>query len=446
MNILGLDIGSSSVKAGIVNGGRIVGELSRASYATHFDGARAEIDPSKLLRAIAAAVANLGPRAKKVEAIGLSLMSPAWVAMDRGGKPLTPIITHQDRRSVEVARRLLKRVGSRRWLAVAGNLPFPGGISATTLAWFIEHSPGVIHKADLVGHLNTFLHRQLTGQRVIDRSNASFTGLYETVKQGGWSEELCEAVGISISKLPDIFESNFLPGCVTGPAASKMGLTQGTPLFAGMIDTSAAMMLAGAQPGQLLNVSGSTDVLGLCTDRPHPHEKLLTRALGIGKLWMSVGTLAAAGSAITWVKDQFFRELSTDEFYRLVSRLAGRSQRSARFNPEQSAVHFDPYLAGERTSIEQKTASLTGLTLASSREDILLAVIDALAQASGARLELLAQTGARINHKVITSGGAARSLHNVLHRDWPGKWRFMERDEASLRGLSMLNPKMQGAS
>ena len=59
---------------------------------------------------------------------------------------------------------------------------------------------------------------------------------------------------------------------------------------------SAAMLLTGAKPGQLLNVCGSTDVLGLCTDRPRPHEKVLTRALGIGDRWMSVCTLAAAAN------------------------------------------------------------------------------------------------------------------------------------------------------
>ena len=55
-------------------------------------------------------------------------------------------------------------------------------------------------------------------------------------------------------------------------------------------------ILAGANPGQLLNVCGSTDVLALCVNRPRPHEKLITRALGVGKRWLSVSTLAAGGS------------------------------------------------------------------------------------------------------------------------------------------------------
>ena len=68
------------------------------------------------------------------------------------------------------------------------------------------------------------------------------------------------------------------------------------------------VVLAGARPGQLLNVCGSTDVLALLTDRPKANERLITRAFGIGRRWMSVSTLAASGSALNWAKDQFFAD------------------------------------------------------------------------------------------------------------------------------------------
>src|SRR5215212_7251462 len=136
MTLLGLDIGSSSVKAAILRGTRIVGRVARESFATHYDGLRAEVEPDALLRAVSAAIRQLGAAARRVDCIGLSVMSPAWVAMDKRGRPITPIVTHQDRRSVEVARELERRVGKARHLKLAGNRPFPGGISSTTWAWF----------------------------------------------------------------------------------------------------------------------------------------------------------------------------------------------------------------------------------------------------------------------------------------------------------------------
>jgi xylulokinase len=432
--LLGLDVGSSSVKAGIVRDGRLVGSLARDTYPTHFDGPKVEVDPQDVLKAIARAIAHLGPAARKVDAIGLSVMSPAWVAMDRTGKPLTRLVTHQDRRSVDIARKLEARVTKKRFLQIAGNRPFPGGISITTLAWYVKNQPEIIRKADLIGHLNTFLHRQFTSARVIDPSNASFTGLYETIKLGSWSPELCKAGGVSTSKLPDIFESDQCPGKIIPAAARRFNLTAGTPVMAGMIDTSAALMLFGPQPGQLINVSGSTDVLSLCTTKPHPHEHLLTRALGIGKCWLSVGTLAAVGSAITWAKKQFFPDLSDKQYYALVSKLAR--------NHNEPTVVFEPYLAGERTSIEQKKASFSNLTLATTRQDLLHSIIDALAKASGARLKLLQSHGVKIHPTVFISGGSAKSLHEILYRDWPGRWKFKSEDEASLRGLSRITTRV----
>jgi xylulokinase len=432
MLILGLDVGSSSVKAALLRHGKIVGRLARASFPTKFDGVRAEVDPPAILHAIASAISDLGKPAQRADAIGLSVMSPAWIAMDRNGKPLTPIITHQDRRSAQVAAELERRVGEKRYLQIAGNRPFPGGISSGTAAWFAQHHPSILRRADLIGHLNTFLHRQLTGARIIDPSNASFTGLYETIKLGHWSEELCRAAGVATSKLPQILESDQIGGHVTPSAARHFGIRPGTPVMAGWVDTTGAIVLAGAKSGQLSNVSGSTDVLALCVNRPRPHPELLTRALGVGREWLSVGTIAAAGSALEWTRHQLFAEMTDENFYRLARKVSRAGAVDCK---------FQPYLAGDRTSMDQKRAAFEDLTLATTRDEMLTAVINALAAASAQRLHLLKTRGVTISHRVITSGGTAQALRQVLHRDWPGRWTFHHQEEATLRGLSILMPR-----
>lgn len=432
MTLLGLDIGSSSVKVAILRGTRIVGEVGRASFKTTYDGVRAEVDPGAILKALRGAIGQLPKGAvKSVDAVAISVMSPAWVAMDATGKAITPIVTHQDRRSVTEAHAIESRVGKARHLSLAGNRPFPGGISSTTHAWFKAHEPQRMRKADLVGHLNAFVVRQMTGARTTDPSNASFTGLYNTTTLGGWNDELCAAVGISRSLLPDILESDRVAGRVTPAAAKQFGVAAGVPVMAGLVDGSAGMLLAGAKVGQLLNVSGSTDVLALCVREPRPHERLLTRAVGVGRKWVSVSTLAAVGTALDWARRQFFIDLPEERYWKLVSKLA-QPKRSTR-------VHFDNYLAGERTSMDQRTASFSGLTLSSTREDMLAALVDSLAVASAARLELLKQPGVNFRTEVVVAGGVGRRMSSVLHRDWPGKWSFrVPPEEATLRGLGML--------
>jgi sugar (pentulose or hexulose) kinase len=475
MHLLGIDIGSSSVKCALLRNGKFAGNIVHAKYPSKIDGVRVEVDPAVILKAVAQATGDIGSSAKKADAIALSVFSPGWVAMDAKGRPLTPIVTHQDRRSVDVARELEEKVGQERYLSIAGARPFPGGISATTWAWYLKHEPQRMKKADLVGHLNTFLHRRLTGSRVVDTANASFMGVYSTCDFSGWSDELCAAVGAKKSQLPEVRDAGNIGGTLTRLAASQLGLTEGTPVTTGIVDGSAGMLLTGAPVGQLLNVCGSTDVLALCTDRFAPNPRLLTRALGVGRRWLSVSTIAAAGSGIDWAKKQLFAEYDWPKFEKLAMSLARQGARwaagaddirrvgvlahhfvtrgkanggqvhpryandpgSAAPDNPAGTVQFDPYLAGDRMTIEQKQAAFTGLTLATTREQMLAAMLESLASASAARLTLLQQTGAPIRRQVVVTGGAGK-LSDVFHRDWPGKWTFKPQDEATLRGLSML--------
>jgi xylulokinase len=435
MKLLALDVGSSSVKSAILRNGKIAGAIVRAAFATRREGVSAEVDGRAILKAVREAIGAVGKDAKGVDAIGLTVMAPSWVAMDHEGEPLTPVITHQDRRSVEIARELERRVGKQRHLKLAGNRPFPGGISSTTWAWFLKHEPGVMKKADLCGHLNTFLHRQLTHARVTDPSNASFMGFYSTLDQGGWSDELCDAVGIKRHRLPQVIGAEGVGGMIVRSAAGRFGLTHGTPMVVGCMDGSAPILLAGNEPGQLVNVSGSTDVLALCTDRPRPHENLLTRAVGVGKRWLSVSTQAAAGSALDWAHQTFFRELPAKAFYALVAKIAGE----VKDDDGEGGVEFENYLAGSRTSLEQRTASFTGISLASSRDEMLAAILRSLARESAHRIRLLAEVNPiRIRRRVLLTGGVQGGLSELLHRWWPGKWKFKEEEEATLRGVARL--------
>lgn len=432
--ILGIDIGSSSVIAGILEGTNVLAEAPRAFFKSRHSGPRVEVDPDELLRAVRTAIGGLGSRAKEVDSIHLAVMCPAWVALDRAGRPLTPIVTHQDRRSVAEAQKLEAKLGAKKHLAICGCRPFPGGISSTTWAWFKKHEPERLRGADLVGHLNTFLHRRMTGARVTDPSNASFTGLYDTLKLSGWSDALCANLGVKKSLLPEVHDADVVGGRITPEAARAFGLRAGTPMLVGLMDGSAGMLLAGAKVGQLFNVCGSTDVLALCTDRPKPHEKLLTRALGVQGKWLQVSTLAAVASAIYWVRDQMCPQMPIEEFREEFRRLA-------KIGPAASGtVRFEPYMAGERTSIVQRQGAFTGLTLASTREQMLSAVVESLITASADRLPLLSASGTKLLRTVAVSGGSDR-LDELMRRDWPGKWKFQPVTDATMRGLGTLTPR-----
>jgi hypothetical protein len=79
------------------------------------------------------------------------------------------------------------------------------------------------------------------------------------------------------------------------------------------------------------------------------------------------------------------------------------------------------------------------LTLSTTRRQMLRAIIDGLARVSAERIGLL-QTAGRMGRNVVVSGGAG-SVGNVMRRDWPGRWRYREEEQATLRGLGLLTPQ-----
>jgi xylulokinase len=232
-----------------------------------------------------------------------------------------------------------------------------------------------------------------------------------------------------------VIDAAQVAGKLLPSAARELGLPQGIPVLPGLMDTSAAVMLTGAKDRTLFNVSGSTDVLALCVDDPKPHERLLTRPTGVGRKWMAVSTIASAGTTLTWLHQTLFADLSQRRFYAMVRKA---------LNAPSSAVRFDPYLAGDRMSIEQKQGGYVGLTLASTREQMLQAALDALAKQSAERIPLFQQVYGPISRNVSVGGGVGEAISAILHRDWPGKWTFRPQREATLRGLYLLAERAVG--
>jgi sugar (pentulose or hexulose) kinase len=463
---LAIDVGSSSVKAAVLTGTRPVSPLVRHAFPTRYDGVRAEVDPAAILRAVrlAAHDAVTSSVGKPPDVVALSSMSPSWLALDKTGKPLTPVITHQDRRSLEDARRIEAAFGKDEHLAITGNRPVPGGISSTTAAHFARHHKPLLRKAALVGHLQTFLLNHLTGARAADPSNASFMGLYKTTElpqtdpHSGWHDGLVRLAGLRVSQLPNVLPGDTVAGLLTPAGSRLLSLPRGTPVLTGVVDTSAAVILAGALPGMLVNASGSTDVLAVVTEVPEPDERYLTRALGVSQKWLSVATLPAAGSAIVWARQTLFPDLSDKDFFKLVAKLSpqrdgkARSRKTASVGGAKGAkaavgvgwgggVTFFNGLAGSRTSVDQPTARFDGLRLSTTRDDMLAALIHSLATASADRLALLRHASShRIRREVLRTGGTSQLLSKILYRFWPipRKHLFTDIPEATVLGLGQL--------
>jgi len=350
--------------------------------------------------------------------------------MDESGNFLYPSIIHWDRRSVVQARKALSLIGKERFLQLSGNLPYPGGISLTSLLWIKDEESQIFKKAFKFGHMNTFFIKRLTGNWGIDPTNASLTGLYNTVAYSDWIEEFVREFEIPLEKLPPVIPCLEIVGSVTEEVACATGIQSGTPVLMGSNDTSSAALGAGVlENGQILNITGSGELIAICLNRPLPDEKYYLRTHPLPNRWLMFD-LTTSGFALEWFRSQFCKELDEKEFYESYLEKVLREKK-------RSSVKFHPHLAGDRTSLIQKKASFTGLTLSTSRDDCLYAVMEAI---SGRTEKTLNEMAKRIElDKVIslTGGGANEVLLSYKRSRFPD-FDIVVKEDCALHGCAYM--------
>src|SRR5512133_99316 len=213
MLLLGIDLGSSSVKASVIDGD------SGACLATAFHPKEemtiqavkpgwAEQDPEtwwKNLRlSVLECTSSLGKRKNDIGAIGISYQMHGLVTVDRDNKVLRPSIIWCDSRAVGYGEKAFKGMGKD--FCLSHLLNSPGNFTASKLAWVKENEPGLfsrIHKIMLPGD---YVALRLTGEL-----STSYTGLSEGIfwdfSTNGICSELMEYYGFKKDILPDAFPS-----------------------------------------------------------------------------------------------------------------------------------------------------------------------------------------------------------------------------------------------
>lgn len=430
--ILAIDVGTQSLKVGVVDRDLRVLEKEQVSYVPKvLSKTRVEIDAETLWNAFVEACQRL-THGKDVEGISFSTLCPSMVPMDAEGRPLSPMILHLDRRSYRQALWALERVGEERFLSTAGNLPIPGGISLTAILWIKENMPSVYNRHDVVfGHAVTFFMKRLTGRFLMEPSNASFTGLYETVKYGDWDDGLLNDLEISRQKLPELAMSATVVGKLDGKMADVTGLRRGIPIVIGANDTTCAAVGAGVtEPGKLMNTSGTVDIMVVCLDRPWADKDHLLRTHAYPGRWLAMRTVGAGGASVEWFRKGFCREMSKERFY-------NEYMASVLAMSEPSETRFHPFLSGDRHRIRQKSAAFTRLSLGTTREDLLLAMVDGIVSF---QVQGLQKWKKRIplDRDIYHVGGGASEAYTRYKQRLLKDFKLVQLGETTLKGAAQL--------
>jgi len=429
--VFAIDVGTSSAKAGLLDPEGLILERSSESYAyTTPRPHHVELDFEMVWQKLSVATRRLlAGRRLPLRAVGLSVLCPGLVCLAEDGRPLRPALIHLDRRSVREARWALARIGEERFLSVAANLPYPGGVSVTSMLWLREHEPEVYARTRYFGHTNTFLAQRLTGQWGMDPSNASFTGLYKTLEYSDWDRELTRELGLDPERLPPIVASAAVVGRVTEKASRDTGIPAGTPVVMGGGDTACAALGADVvEEGEILNATGTVEVMQLSTTHPIPSPRYLIRTHVVPGKWLIMNIISTGGEAIDWIRREFYREMSREAFFeRYLPEILQRAP---------TKVRMSPYLSGDRTSFQQRSASFSGLTLSATRDDFLLATCQALVRVMKSRYRHYETLWQPTGH-IRCTGGGVHALLELKKRHFP-RISWEEVSDATLKGAARL--------
>ena len=302
--LLGIDEGTSAVKAVLYDADlRPVAEARREKRLSHPRPGWVEQDPEEVLSTVVGAVGELlADATEPVTACGLDHQGEsvlAWEAEE--GRPLTPIVTWQDKRSQEVLDRL-EASGQADEVVRRSGMPLDPYFSAGKLAWLLEHDRAV-QKAQQVGTLrmgtvDSFLCDRLGAGFQTDPSTASRTQLGAPA----WDPELLEVFGVPAEVLPTLADTVGDLGALRHPSWS-----QELPLRARCVDQQAALAGAGCVRPGLVKATYGTGVFVLAhagDERPTPGGGLLpTVAWSVDGAveWAIDGGVFTAGALLDWL-------------------------------------------------------------------------------------------------------------------------------------------------
>jgi xylulokinase len=396
--ILGLDLGTTEVKAGLVGlDGRLLA-IARAGYGLavgHGDG-WAEQDPAAWWSAIVVAVRALHP-AEPVEvvAIGVDGHGPTLAAIDERGDATRPAITFLDTRATAEAAELADASGLRGW--ALGPLP--------AALWLERHEPEVAIRTRWYLTTWEWLAYRLTGSAVAPLVPNQAVPDPTSVR---------EATGLRVDRRPDAVPMGSEVGRLKADAAGALGLRPGIPVAGGTNDAFASYLGAGLlEAGDAYDPGGSAGGFGVYWDEPLEVPGAFVTPAPLDGLYSVGAAMAATGRALDWFRDGIAGGgLSTEWLL----------EEAGSTPPGAAGVVFLPYLAGERSPIwdPRATGAFVGLTLAHGRGHLVRAILEASALAIRHVAEPMLGAGVRVTAMRACGGPARSETWNQIKADVTG--------------------------
>ena len=431
--VLGVDVGSQSIKVVLVDeGGDVVATGSAALTMVHQHDGWAEQDPHTYCTALRDAVhaATADVDTARVVAMGLGSQVDGVVACDADGVPLRPAIIWLDKRATEQCDRLVAAVGEE-LLAERTGLVADASHCAPKMMWIRDHEPPVWQRAAMLAPVGSYLLHHLTGRHAQDAANASSTMVYD-VTRGDFDAELCAAAGLDPAMLPPVRPSTEVVDTLRPGVAAEFGLPTSCAVVVGTGDEHAASVGAGAiESGVVVDVTGTAEPVTTAAATPvrDPLGVVETHGHAVPGSWLIENPGFVSGGSTLWLAGLL--GVSQAEVFPL----------AAAAPPASDGVLFLPALSGSTAPRwnDSMRGAFLGLAMNHTPTHVARAVLEGCAYALRDIVERLDALGLGRGEIRIVGGGARDDLWATIKATVLGRpVRRVLTEEATAVGAAMV--------
>ncbi|MES9881129.1 MAG: FGGY-family carbohydrate kinase [Sedimenticola sp.] len=453
--ILGIDVGTSSVKAGLFDRAGALHGTGRARLPLLLpqDG-WAEQQPTMLWQGVADAVQDLlqhsGVPGQRIAALGVTAQTCGCIPVDEHGEALHNGLIWLDTRSTPQAQQLMggfpsfKGYGARqllRWLYYTNGAPNLSGKDALTkMLWFREQYPELQSSTQHFLDIKDYLLLRLCGRVATTYDCAHLTWLMDNRPgRWDWSPQLLRHTGLDRALLPELVSGTEILGALKDGPATELGLPADLPVVAGASDVYATALGSGAvDPGQAHLYLGTSSWSGVPALR-----RRIDPASGIATLcgiepgsYLLLAAQETAGGCVEWACEQLGLSHRSTPDRPSFDDLASRAPVGSK------GLLFLPWLMGERVPADDTRlrGGYLNLSLSHGRAELTRAVLEGVACNIRWAFDRLAQLARPLQGTVkLVGGGASSDLWSQILADTLGRplERTIHPNQAGARGVAM---------
>ncbi|SFD88440.1 xylulokinase [Lentibacillus persicus] len=424
--VLGIDLGTSSVKGVLVDrGGVTYQSISKTYPLINEKPGYSEQDPhlwyKKTVELVSELVSKLNGKAEKIEGISFSGQMHGLVLIDDDLNVLRNAILWNDTRTAPQCREIHNTLGKEKLLDITKNRALEG-FTLPKLLWVKKNEKGIFDRIKYFLLPKDYLRFRLTGNIQTDYSDAAGTLLLDVANKK-WSEEICETFGVNKDICPPLVESHEFCGTITSHFADETGLSSTTKVFAGGADNACGAIGSGVLTnGKALCSIGTSGVMLSYDESGNKDYKGKLHYFNHGKqnAFYSMGVTLSAGYSLQWFQQAFRIDDPLESLFKeLDSTLIGAQ-----------GLIFTPYLVGERTPYADASirASFIGMDTFHEKKHFVRAIMEGVTFSLKESLDLLRENNIEVNSIISIGGGSKNNL-----------WLQMQADIFNTRVIKLSN-------